>query len=166
MEGYHDREFGKEPKWIIKTGEGGPRHELNPKYGQPLAEEQKSVEWSKENETSIAVKNPEAYKIGFADGEAYAKEQMQEWSEEDEKILDSLIRLYSIEYSEYVCPWANGDITYGDVVNFLKSLRPSWKPSEEQMNRLVSIVAALRKDYCDDMADFLASLYEQLKKLM
>lgn len=40
-----------------------------------------------------------------------------------------------------------------------------WKPSEEQMDRLFSIVAALRKDYCDDMADFLASLYKQLKAL-
>lgn len=41
-----------------------------------------------------------------------------------------------------------------------------WKPSEEQMDRLFSIVAALRKDYCDDMADFLASIYHNLKKLM
>ena len=39
MEGYHDGEFGKEPKWIIKTGEGGPKYELNPRYGQPLAEQ-------------------------------------------------------------------------------------------------------------------------------
>lgn len=45
MEGYNDRKFGNEPKWIIKTGEGGPRHELNPRYGQPLAEEQKPVEY-------------------------------------------------------------------------------------------------------------------------
>lgn len=41
-----------------------------------------------------------------------------------------------------------------------------WKPSEEQMDRLSSIIAALRKDYCDDMADFLASIYHNLKKLM
>ena len=47
----------------------------------------------------------------------------------------------------------------------LKSLRPSWKPSEEQMDRLVSIVAALRKDDCDDMADFLAEIYHGLEKL-
>ena len=43
--------------------------------------------------------------------------------------------------------------------------RPHWKPSEEQMNRLASIITALRKDYCDDMADFLASLYHYLEKL-
>ena len=38
MEGYHDGKFKQEPKWILKTGEGGPTHELNPRYGQPLAE--------------------------------------------------------------------------------------------------------------------------------
>ena len=44
MEGYHDREFGKEPKWILKTGEGGPKHELNPRYGQSLAKQQPTEE--------------------------------------------------------------------------------------------------------------------------
>ena len=43
MEGYHDKEFNCEPKWIIKTGEGGPRYEENPKYGQII--EQKPVEY-------------------------------------------------------------------------------------------------------------------------
>lgn len=43
--------------------------------------------------------------------------------------------------------------------------KDKWKPNEEQMDRLFSIVAALRKDYCDDMADFLASIYKQLKAL-
>jgi len=52
-----------------------------------------------------------------------------------------------------------------EVKNWLKSLKPHWKPSEEQMDRLFSIVAALRKDYCDDMADFLTDLYADLKKL-
>lgn len=47
-----------------------------------------------------------------------------EWSEEDEDILDSLIRLYSKEYSADAWPWGNGAITYGDVVKFLKSLHP------------------------------------------
>ena len=37
-EGYYDREFNNEPKWIIKTGEGGPRYEKNPKYGQHIEE--------------------------------------------------------------------------------------------------------------------------------
>jgi hypothetical protein len=41
MEGYNDRKFGKEPKWVIKTGNGGPKYEENPKYGQMLDDEQK-----------------------------------------------------------------------------------------------------------------------------
>lgn len=36
MEGYHDRDFFMEPKWILKTGEGGPKHEPNPRYGKSL----------------------------------------------------------------------------------------------------------------------------------
>ncbi len=52
------------------------------------------------------------------------------------------------------------------IIRYVEKYRPSWKPSEEQMNRLFSIVAALRKDYCDDMADFLASIYHDIKKLM
>ena len=44
MEGYHDRKFCKEPKWILKTGEYGPKYELNPRYGEPLSTEQKPAE--------------------------------------------------------------------------------------------------------------------------
>lgn len=51
MEGYHDREFSREPKWIIKTGEGGPKYEKNEKYGQPL--EQKPAEWSEDDENML-----------------------------------------------------------------------------------------------------------------
>ena len=36
------------------------------------------------DETSIAVNNPDAYKIGFADGEAHAKEE--QWKPSDEQI--------------------------------------------------------------------------------
>ena len=54
MEGYNDRKFGKEPKWVIKTGEGGPKHELNPKYGQPLAEKQTPTEGDKETDIQKA----------------------------------------------------------------------------------------------------------------
>ena len=39
---------------------------------------QNPAEWTAEDETSIAVNNPEAYRIGFADGEAHTKEEMIE----------------------------------------------------------------------------------------
>ena len=43
------------------------------------------------DETSIAIKNPEAYRIGFADGEAHAKEEMNTLSDEDKMMLNELI---------------------------------------------------------------------------
>lgn len=92
----------------------------------------------------------------------------QEWSEEDEEILDSLIRLYSKEYSADAWPWANGAITYGDVVKFLKSIRPTWKPSEEQMNALNEAVFDYRAEdtaSCEKTADILNTLYNDLTKL-
>ena len=76
----------------------------------------------------------------------------QEWSKEDEMYLSQAIE--TLEHENYHI-----------LADKLKSLKPSWKPSKEQMDRLFSIVVALRKDYCDDMADFLANLYSDLKKL-
>lgn len=43
MEGYQDRAYNFEPKWIINTGKNGPKYKSNPKYGQPLMKEQKPV---------------------------------------------------------------------------------------------------------------------------
>ena len=94
------------------------------------------------------------------------KQKPAEWSEEDADILNCCISsIEEAKENRYAYKETDGDTSYDREINWLKSLRPSWKPNEEQMNRLVSIVVALRKDYCDDMADFLASLYEQLKKL-
>jgi len=39
LEGYHDAKFKIEPRWTIKTGEGGPKYESNPLYGKPLQDE-------------------------------------------------------------------------------------------------------------------------------
>lgn len=93
--------------------------------------------------------------------ERFNLQPKQEWSEEDEAMrsdtLDSL-RRYQLSMPNYQVELQ---------MRWLKSLRPQphWKPSEEQMDRLVSIVAALRKDDCDDMADFLAEIYHGLEKL-
>ena len=84
MEGYHDREFGKEPKWIIKTGEGGPQHELNPRYGQPLADKQKPVddkafeEWIDDWWRHHKVNNPDSYDKG--DEIQFDEREFKNWS--------------------------------------------------------------------------------------
>lgn len=61
--------------------------------------------------------------------------------------------------------------TIDDILAYLEkqkepSPQPHWKPSRDQMSRLFSITIELRKNDYDRAADFLASLYHDLKKLM
>ena len=90
------------------------------------------------------------------------KEQKPTWSEEDEfrlkealEVLDESIRHLPIGYG-YVTDVMN-------VTKWLKSLRPSWKPSEEQMDALKELIDdANRAGWVTPGA---TELYEQLKKL-
>ena len=178
MEGYHDREFGKEPKWVIKTGEGGPKHELNPRYGQPIMEEPKPVEPSDDELQRhqdelydfqvFAAKQAKEHHISHvhdfewhnfcAELLSYFNENHKpaEWSEEDEKAFKRAIdcvRSWEIDYCD-------GD---NRISERLKFLRPSWKPSEEQMKALY---CALCEEISRTHFDALESLYNDLKKLM
>lgn len=105
MEGYKDHEHNREPMWIVKTGEGGPKYEPNLRYGQMLAQEQKPA-----------------------------------WNEEDEEHLDSIIESYKellkdysvnngVDYIPYNSPAVTRTVL--NDIKFLKSLRPSWKPSDQ-----------------------------------
>lgn len=85
--------------------------------------------------------------------------EKQEWSEEDEEMLNSCIS--SIEESKenrYAYKETDGDTSYDREIDWLKSLRPSWKPSEEQMDALETAVSSLQ-------SSALESLYNKLKKL-
>ena len=76
-----------------------------------------------------------------------------EWSEEDDWKRKELIQ-YLEEKGDYRTVW----------MIWLKSLRPSWKPSEEQMNALFDTT----NPYFlagDGTRKILKSLYEQLQKL-
>ena len=83
-----------------------------------------------------------------------------EWSEEDELKMNSLLN--------YLDP-NKGGTKYSSFAqltgwyNWLKSLRPHWKPSEEQMNGLAH---AINLDVYDAKRYGLDSLYNDLKKLM
>lgn len=124
MEGYHDAKFKQEPKWVIKTGEEGPKYELNPRYGNPIMDEH----------------NP------------------TEWSEEDEKMLTSF--LHKLEVCDLL---TNGENVW--AVKRFESLRPHWKPSEEQMSELKMAIKAYESEYgCYDLSP-LKSLFRQLKQL-
>lgn len=84
--------------------------------------------------------------------EHYVNQKSAEWSEEDEaKLRHALFNTYAADTATY-------------LLGKLKSLRPSWKPSEEQMKTL-AIFANLR---CVSRreASTLESLYNDLQKLL
>jgi hypothetical protein len=94
-----------------------------------------------------------SYDIGFRDGVASVKPA--EWSEEDEKMLHQVLRCL-----DPTLPRAKRE----EIELWLKSLNPSWKPSEEQM---YSLGRASTNEYLSaEQYDILVSLYEQLKNLM
>ena len=191
MEGYHDREFGKEPKWIIKTGEGGPKHELNPRYGEPLFTKQNPVKWTELTWKDIVelegIINNVHYEFRNGIGqESFGKEVLEkfreykgeyldeieqkpaEWSEEDEKRIQRICDFL----------WKNrkGDTdTIYQIekdADWLKSLRPDsykncnsrWKPSEEQMKALHDGIE-WDEERADDYDRLMQSLYHDLMQL-
>lgn len=80
-----------------------------------------------------------------------------EWGEEDEEMIKMILGDLERERRNTT---VNKDIQlYDEKIAFLKSLRPSWKPSEEQMKALQNAVALAAGN------KVLAGLYEQLKQL-
>ena len=102
----------------------------------------------------------------------YLKPVKKEWSEEDEKIRKTLLDYYEESLDNYTCvEWLNG-ITYGELCDWLKSLRPQphWKPSNAQINYLGAAVIEAQRRHNESVNGFpryhaLKELYEQLLKL-
>lgn len=87
-----------------------------------------------------------------------------EWSEEDEKMRDRLIdRLQFITLSTRT-DTTSPNITFFDEIDWLKSIHPSWKPSEEQMEAL-AYAGKVLAPRATKAYEELESLREQLKKL-
>ena len=96
----------------------------------------------------------------------YMKPNKQEWSEEDEEMLNSCI--CSIEESKenrYAYKENDGDTSYDREIAWLKSLRPSWKPSEEQMEALEYVIRDYREDSCNATANYLQEILDHLKNM-
>ena len=86
-----------------------------------------------------------------------------EWSEEDEDKLKQCIRIVTGWEADY-------DIVKSPYSNFLKSLRPQWKPTEEQMKALNWARCLIFETYTDkhiatEPYHILGELYDQLKQL-
>lgn len=93
------------------------------------------------------------------------QEQPAEWSEEDENALKYLHELISFGYTENFFDAQTAADMREWVNTRLKSLRPHWKPSGEQIKMLESLPGLLRDFKLDTSAQMLEVLREQLKKL-
>lgn len=135
--------------------------------------EQKPAEWSEEDEdmlnsciSSIEEAKENRYAYKETDGDTSYDHEIdwlkslhpqpkQEWSEEDSINLNSILN----HLKEYL---TNGAYTYYE--SWLNSLRPSWKPSEEQMKALREVAYSLVGTGTQTDV-YLVQLYEQLKAL-
>ena len=157
-------------EWFKKTY-------TNKSLGEEFEQEEQRQEWSEKDEKEVAIL--EGYicskdwsdrhidrALGIVDElvnkvKSLRHQPKQEWSEEDRRIIDRAcvtLRAY-----------ANGelpDILPSEIlecVDKLKSIRPSWKPSEEQMEAMKNIAYGM---YQNGDGPILRELYEQLKKLI
>lgn len=103
-----------------------------------------------ENVPVTIIKDTAAECIGFL---ALIEPEPAEWSEEDE-----MLRVRTINRLETLNFHGISGKEIRESIDWLKSLRPSWKPSEEQMDELAKAVILY--------GGGLDSLYQDLKKLM
>lgn len=91
--------------------------------------------------------------------ERFNLQPKQEWSEKDDRIRDRA--LFYVHYYQ-----KNNGVTDGskECVDWLKSLRPSWKPSEEQIGVLWDVISNLKYDGYKRV-EIVESLYERLKSI-
>lgn len=143
---------------------------------------QKSAEWSEEDEIHVrsifgdfrqdVVPDEEDQDWLKKKLESLRLQPMDEWSEEDEVHRNFILE--SLENQIRFCKKDAKGAYYAKQIrtaqNWLKSLCPSWKPSEEQMNCLCAAVDAAIRKHNESVSGYeparvLKSLYEDLQKL-
>ena len=88
-----------------------------------------------------------------------------EWSEEDADMLNCCISsIEEAKENRYAYKETDGDTSYDREIDWLKSLRPSWKPSEEEMKAL-DVACSGKLWYGEIYLNGLRRIREQLKKL-
>ena len=161
-------------EWFEKQKEQKPTPNWMPKFLDELRSKKNYFDWDEHRDIEghiLAIINYIAPN--------YFKEKEQkpaEWSEEDEKMLDSVIRLIThfddlAHEPTYAGPkWTH---PYTKEISWLKSLRPQkkWKPSEEKLSALGSYIEELQARAAAAVGgwnkfDALIDLYADLKKLM
>ena len=153
MEGYKDHEHNREPMWIVKTGEGGPKYEFNLRYGQMLTEQKpaEKQDYSELNDLERAilrgflcagVENVPVGIIKETAKDCITQMKPAGWSEEDEKKILFLERLIKYHVPEGRYGYMNKSVTKLQAIAMLKSLHPvkqEW--SEDDKRILYNVIA-------------------------
>lgn len=95
--------------------------------------------------------------------EKQKEQKPAEWSQEDEKDMAHIIRILDDCYVYGTHDLSKTD--HENLVNKLKSLRPSWKPSEGHLSALLAVFNDPNNIGSQTCQLALTDLYEQLKKL-
>ena len=101
--------------------------------------------------------------------ESKKEQKHAEWSERDKELIDIAVAAVENFY-------ARRNPIRAEVINFIKSLRPSWKPSKEQMEALKCAVndsimqydykaSPLKEEVTRTYSENLQSLLDDLNKL-
>ena len=85
-----------------------------------------------------------------------------EWSEEDEAAYDAFM---CEVVNEKMNPTIEQIKWLRSIRDRLKSLRPSWKPSEGQMEALEYVIRDYREDSCNATANYLQEILDHLENM-
>ena len=157
---------GTTPKWFHDTVQGAINYGRADALSKFNAVPSVVSDELRRQEIETAISQLKHLNDVYIGDEKQKEQKPAEWSDKDEKMLNLAVEMVKDSKT-----FASSGITKFEVAYFLKSFKDKaqsishWKPNEEAMNRLGSIIVALRKAYCDDMADFLAELYHKLEKL-
>ena len=99
----------------------------------------------------------------YETGQTIEEQKPAEWSEEDEKMLAAISKALGCDTAEKTL--VNEGVTLVMAAGFLESLRPSWKPSEEQMEALEYVIRDYREDSCNATANYLQEILDHLKNM-
>ncbi len=167
-----------------KGYEEGRRNGFTAGYNKAMKEvEQKEQKPECDNETEVqkayregknagrkeVLDHPEYYGLQLRRMYDYETgERNPEWSDEDEEMLKSILFVLESYVSHSESASSPSLITsypiYYKEIDWLKSLRPSWKPSEEQME-ILQYVCTQSSHPNQKVIRVLESLYNDLKKL-
>lgn len=137
------------------------------KFLRPLTPKdvEKPAEWSEKDKAFLKVAIATCNRYSHKDIADWLKslperlnfQPKEEWSDEDEETIGTLINYFEGDALDY---------STDEMIRRIRALRPSWKPSKEQMEVLLSTQDMVRSSGYRQNAKVLASLYEQLKRLL